>query len=324
VNFYVGAVKHGDEIGEVSIPSIPPGGSTVVVIPWYPPNPADYTYDQHHFCIAARIESPNDPMFSELNGVGININTKNNNNIAWKNLSVYNLITTDYVPPTAVFIRGVNSKYINIRFLDKGFNEEFKNKFFDLGGVIEATLDEKLFERAQANGSLKEFEIIDKNKILIKSREASITNLPIDIGETFGMTFDFRISQDFPIDELITLDLIQEDALKGELEGGERFALTKSDKPNNKANTKLVSEATNSKAVTVYPNPTSGIFKININNEEQGTLKVMDINNRVIFEEKTSKKREFNVNIANQIPGIYIVQFISNNGTLITQKLIKN
>ncbi|WP_281321828.1 S8 family serine peptidase [Flavobacterium aestivum] len=324
VNYSISGVMHGDEIGEVSIPSIPPGGNTVVVIPWYPPNPADYTYDQHHFCLAARIESPNDPMFSELNGVGININTKNNNNIAWKNVSVYNLITTDFVPPTALFIRGVSSKYINIRFLDKGFNEQFKNNFFDLGGTIEATLDEKLFERAQANGSLKQFEIIDKNKILIKSRDASITNLPIDIGETFGITFDFRVAKDFPIEEQITLDLIQEDALKGQIEGGERFVLTKSDKPNGKTSKTLRSEATNSKAVTVYPNPTNGIFKININNEEQGTLKVMDINNKVIFEERTSKKREFNVNIANQIPGIYIVQFISNNGTLITQKLIKN
>lgn len=324
VNFNVGLIKHGDEIGEVSIPSIPAGGNTIVMIPWYPPNPADYTYDQHHFCLAARIESPNDLMFSELNGVGINVNTKNNNNIAWKNLSVYNLNTTDFVPPTAVFIRGIRSKTVNLRFVDKGYNEQLKNNFFDLGGVIEATLDEKLFERAQANGSLREVEIIDKNKILIKTREASIANLPIDIDETFGITFDFRVAKVLPDGEQITLDFIQEDAIKGELEGGERFALVREGKPNGITNTIIATETAESRLIAIYPNPTNGVFKISVNSEEQGTLRITNIHNVAVFQEKTSKKKEFNVNIANQIPGVYIVQFISNNGTITTKKIIKN
>lgn len=322
VNFNVGGILHGDEIGEVNIPSIAAGSSTIVMIPWYPPNPADFTYDQHHFCLTARIISSTDPMFNEATGVGINVNVKNNNNIAWRNLSVYNLVTTDVVPPTAIFIRGIKSKSINIKFEDKGFNEELKNNFFDLGGTIEATLDERLFERAQTNGSLRGVKIIDKNKILIDSREASITNLPIDIDETFGITFDFRVAKDFPADEQITLDIIQEDAQRGELEGGERFALVKADKSKTESNKITLTEA-ESGVFVIYPNPTDGIFKINVNNEEQGTLKIISIHNTIVFEKKTNKQKEFNVDIAKQIPGIYIVQFISDKGTITSKKIIK-
>ncbi|QSB29010.1 S8/S53 family peptidase [Flavobacterium sp. CLA17] len=323
VNFSIGTVKHGDEIGEVSIPSILPGSSTIVMVPWYPPNPADFATDIHHFCLTARIESPRDPMPNEVNNISIGANVKNNNNIAWKNLSVYNLNTTDFVPPTAVFIRGIKSKLINIRFVDKGFNEELKNNFFELGGTIEATLDERLFERAQSNGSLKGVKILDKNKILITSREASIANLPIGIGETFTMTFDFRVAQNFPEDQQITLDLVQEDAQKGELEGGERFALVKADKPKNDSNEIILKEAAESRVITIYPNPTDGIFTINVNNDEQGTLKIFNVYNGVVFEEKNNKQKEFHVNIAKQIPGIYIVQFTSESGIVTTKKIIK-
>lgn len=323
VNFYVGTVKHGDEIGEVSIPSILPGSSTIVMVPWYPPNSADFTNDIHHFCLTARIESPRDPMPNEVNNISIGANVKNNNNIAWKNLSVYNLNTTDFVAPTAVFIRGIKSKLINIKLVDKGFNEELKNNFFELGGTIEATLDDRLFERAQVNGSLKGVKIIDKNKILISSGEEAITNLPIGLGETFSITFDFRVAKDFPDDQQITLDLVQEDAQKGELEGGERFALIKAEKSKERSNEIVLKEAAESGALSIYPNPTDGIFTINVNNGEPGTLKIINIYNGVVFEQKNNKQTEFHVNIAKQIPGIYIVQFTSDSGVITTRKIIK-
>lgn len=323
VNFVIGGLVYGDYIGDANIPAIPAGGNATVVIPWYPPNPADFSTDQHHFCLAARIESQGDPMFNEQTNISIGVNTKNNNNIAWKNLSVYNLNATDFVAPTTVFIRGIKSKSINVKFIDKGFNEELKNNFFDLGGTIEATLDEKLFARAEANGSLKGVKIIDKNKILITSREASIANLPIDINETFAIGFDFKVAKDFPEDQQITIDLVQQDAKSGELEGGERFALVKA-KANTRSGDIALTEAAESKVFTIYPNPTDGIFKISINNADKGTLKITSIYNEVVFEEKTNKDREFSVNISKQVPGIYIVQFISNNGKVGTRKIIKN
>jgi Subtilase family/Secretion system C-terminal sorting domain len=324
VNFNIGGVMHGDFIGEVSIPTIPAGGSTIVVVPWYPPNPADYTYDVHHFCLAARIEAGNDPMYNELNGVGIDVNTKNNNNIAWKNVSVYNLISTDFVQPTAVFVRGMRSKYINLRFLDKGFQEEFKNYFFEMGGKIEVTLDPKLFDRAKQYGSLKELEIIGENKVLITSRDAAILNLPIKQGETFGITFDFRLEKEISPEDQVILDFIQEDAIKGRLEGGERFVIVKTDKQKGFNKRTPLSVAIDSRVMTISPNPNNGIFKININQKAQGTLRIVNINGAVIYEEKSASKKEFDINISNRSAGYYMIQFISNNGTITTRKLIKN
>jgi hypothetical protein len=74
---------------------------------------------------------------------------------------------------------------------------------------------------------------------------------------------------------------------------------------------------------TIFPNPTNGVFKININSDGQGTLRITNIHNNVVFEEKNTKKRELDVNIAHEIPGIYIVQFISNKGITTTKKIIK-
>ena len=83
-------------------------------------------------------------------------------------------------------------------------------------------------------------------------------------------------------------------------------------------------EAPESRLVSIYPNPTSGIFKINISSEEQGTLKITSLSNTIVFEEKTNKQKEFNVNISKQVPGVYIVQFFSDNGKVVTRKIIKN
>jgi hypothetical protein len=324
VNFNIGGIMHGDEIGEVSIPPITPGNSTIVVIPWYPPNPADYTYDVHHFCLVARIEASNDPMFNEVNGIGIDVNTRNNNNIAWKNVSVYNLNTVDYVPPTAVFVRGIRSREINLRFLDKGFQEELKNNFFEMGGKIEVTLDPKLFDRALQYGCLKGIEIIDKNKILINSRDITIQKLPIKKGETFGMTFNFRIEKEISPEDQVILDFIQEDVIKGRIEGGERFVIVNGDKKKDFVKRTHLSTDSDFGEMTISPNPSNDIVKINLNQKGQGTLRIVNINGAVIYEEKNTDKKEFNINISNQTAGYYIIQFISsNNGTITTRKLIK-
>ena len=70
----------------LTIPVLQPGQATVIQIPWYPPNPADFSCfggDQGHVCLLARIEtSPTAPFgmtFAETSDVYAN--TKNNNNI---------------------------------------------------------------------------------------------------------------------------------------------------------------------------------------------------------------------------------------------------
>lgn len=88
----------GGQIGTVTLPVIEPGDAYVAEVSWLPPNPLNFAGlnqssnlifrdEPHHFCLLTRIvNSPTDPIVNETADVGHN--TVNNNNIAWKNLSV--------------------------------------------------------------------------------------------------------------------------------------------------------------------------------------------------------------------------------------------
>ncbi len=70
------------------------GGQQIIEFAWFPPNPDDYavvTPEPWHFCLLARIEATNDPM-TFVETTDVNANTKNNNNIVWKNISIVNNI----------------------------------------------------------------------------------------------------------------------------------------------------------------------------------------------------------------------------------------
>lgn len=90
------AVQMGNPIGTSQIPNVAANGSIVMVFPWSAPTPSTYNAcfgaDRFHFCLLARIEttnySPFGMTFPETTNLGLNV--KNNNNIAWKNVSVTN------------------------------------------------------------------------------------------------------------------------------------------------------------------------------------------------------------------------------------------
>ncbi len=90
----------GDTIGTLTLPVIEPASSHIAVFPWQPPNPLDYVglvidsstfiNEPHHFCLLARIESIEDPIVF-TDGLDIYRYTRENNNVAWKNVSVVDL-----------------------------------------------------------------------------------------------------------------------------------------------------------------------------------------------------------------------------------------
>ena len=80
----------------IPIPVIPAGGDTVLRILWLAPDPADYTSflpfstnsDWWHFCLAARVHDGT-PIVGENNRLlNMTTFTKNNDNVAWKNISI--------------------------------------------------------------------------------------------------------------------------------------------------------------------------------------------------------------------------------------------
>jgi hypothetical protein len=83
----------GGQIGAAPTGAVPAGGFTIFEFPWMPPDPADYSSfggDQAHFCLLARIETSATAPFSMTTPEGPNLylNVQNNNNIAWKNVTI--------------------------------------------------------------------------------------------------------------------------------------------------------------------------------------------------------------------------------------------
>lgn len=83
----------------LAIPVLQPGESVVVEIPWYPPDVNDYDCGGQagHFCLLARIETATSAPFGMTFAEGVNVgtNTRNNNNIAWKNVTIVDEETDD-------------------------------------------------------------------------------------------------------------------------------------------------------------------------------------------------------------------------------------
>ena len=70
------------EIGAVALPSIAPNNAETFTarLAWTPPMPG-------HYCLLVRLESQNDPM-TVTETANVHANTRNNNNIAWRNMNV--------------------------------------------------------------------------------------------------------------------------------------------------------------------------------------------------------------------------------------------
>lgn len=77
----------GNPIGEVDLPALESYEEHIFTFPWSVPNPALYSIDPYHFCLLAKIESPND-ISSLPQDNGIYYHFLNSNNIALKNVSV--------------------------------------------------------------------------------------------------------------------------------------------------------------------------------------------------------------------------------------------
>lgn len=114
IDYYIGGgtVLAGDVVdGGSSVPipidlntNLQGGQSQIIEIPWMNmPNPGNYFSDKHHFCLLARIVSDNDPMTVDETA-DVNDNTRNNNNIASRNISIIGGgVNVQSVPASVIF-----------------------------------------------------------------------------------------------------------------------------------------------------------------------------------------------------------------------------
>ncbi|MEO6455072.1 MAG: hypothetical protein ABIN97_13415 [Ginsengibacter sp.] len=144
----------GSPIGTVTLPVVSAGDSTIAEFAWNLPNPNLYSGsfqgDASHFCLLARVVTSTGMKFPET--ADLYANVQNNNNIAWKNISVYDFAPGPQVPAYAT-IANLTNLPMNV-----------KVKFSAADADGSPVLLNKGILRLTMNGELK--DIILKNKII--------------------------------------------------------------------------------------------------------------------------------------------------------------
>jgi Pregnancy-associated plasma protein-A len=183
----VGTALMGGTIGSNLTGVVTEGSSTILEFTWAnTPNPNDYVAfgaDKTHFCLLARIESPTQPETANLWN-----NVKDNNNIAWKNLSV-----TAVGGREAQVLIANYGKEANFSF---SFNVPKRElSAFAYGGVY-VELPKSIFATWKANGGKgKGIEVVQENIIRIFSSEATLDGITLNKNEVIPFRLFFKEEQ---------------------------------------------------------------------------------------------------------------------------------
>lgn len=230
--YFIGGVLMGKQIGAVAglpIPVLQPGEEAIVPFAWNVPNPADYVpinSEPWHFCLLTRIEAANDPMtFPET--ADLNGNVKNNNNIAWKNVTVVDILANG----TLGGVVGVG----NPVKVPKKYNLEFiAEDIPDVRPIFEQAqvgvkMDERLYRAWQQGGGVTRGLVEGRERMayLVRTNNATLNNIvfePLELG-TLNLTFTF--TNDDPTPQQFIYHIVQKDAETGAVVGGETYVVNK-------------------------------------------------------------------------------------------------
>ncbi|MCX4391317.1 hypothetical protein OG777_30915 [Micromonospora peucetia] len=204
------------QIGWMAVPVYP--GVTSVTIPW------DNVPGPGHFCLLARWVSPNDPMTFE--GPDIGVNTRNNNNIAWRNVDSVALVAGGLVQtrPFAIGNTLTRAARSSVVFSQTGA------PFQTAGGRLVADLGPNLFERWAKGGKAgKGVREVGRNQVeIVDIGQASLDNLELNPGERIAFSLNFTAA--VPTREKIAVNVTQigpdtTGAARADL-GGVRYDIT--------------------------------------------------------------------------------------------------
>ncbi|WP_339699636.1 S8 family serine peptidase [uncultured Marixanthomonas sp.] len=252
----------GGEVGTLNIPPLEPGQEAVLEFEWLIPNPQDYVNlnpNPWHFCLLARIDTPNDPMTDEDTGVVVTHNVKNNNNIGWKNTTVVDVIPN----PNAYSWGGVvavsnpfsQSKNFSLELVADSTNtpNEFGERLFE-EAEIGIEMDNVLFdawERGNKTGT-NFITTFNPKKVIATDTVTLIDNiqfLPNELG-TVNITFNF-LTKKLSNKRSYMYHLIQRDLSNGEIIGGETYEIRKKPRPAFSADAGSDEEINRSESVTL-------------------------------------------------------------------------
>ncbi|MCD4793548.1 MAG: T9SS type A sorting domain-containing protein [Bacteroidales bacterium] len=100
----------------------------------------------------------------------------------------------------------------------------------------------------------------------------------------------------------------------------------------NKENKNIVNNKTGSTTnfvfnenITIYPNPSDGIYTVNLNTQNSNLktkITITDLTGEIVYSENYIDNNEITINISTEKSGIYFLKFISDN-KIIIKKIIK-
>jgi len=250
-------IPMGNEIATLTIPPLEIGQEAIIEFEWNDmPNPLDYENinpNPWHFCLLARIYTPNDPM-TFVEGESITQNVLNNNNIAWKNTTV-----VDIIPDISSAIGGVVAVG-NYFSQQKAFTLELVKEDNELGKSIyeeaEVTIemDDVLYNAWAEGGSVE--QNTDSTRVasnrIVRGNNAIFDNIILDPNEigTLYLTFNF-LTKELTNKREFIYHLIQRDAVTNEIIGGETFEIRKKPRDSFSANAGNDEEIDKNETITI-------------------------------------------------------------------------
>lgn len=226
----------GAELQITEIPILAGQEEVVVKIPWVVPNPENYAMgagaeDRWHFCLLAMIDSVNDPLVSPVTA-NPNFMVRNNNNIAWRNLSVVDL--REEGERSADVMVANPSETARVFYLEmyKEINEVGKPIYEEAEVVL--TMDDVLlnaWKRGGENAAYIQDQQLDYEK-LVDGDHVLLENImfgPLERG-MLKLDFSFLIKE-LTDKETYKYHVVQKDAFTHEVIGGETYLIKKSQRP---------------------------------------------------------------------------------------------
>ena len=184
----------------LTIPAMQPNEEVVIEIPWYPPNPASFgpVSDPQHVCLLARIESSTVAPFGMAvpETLDINFNTQQNNNIAWRNVSVVDNFPGAF-KMIKVNFRNIFDEPVRAGLILGATLDETQAGFLE-HGVVTVDLGEELFARWSEGGQRAAgVELLENDRLRVTDRDAALEGIVLEPGETFFIRMAFELQPDY-------------------------------------------------------------------------------------------------------------------------------
>lgn len=288
----------GHEVGTLQIPQMQKGKEIVLSFPWIVPNPNFYGTDgnQWHFCLMAQINGgEGDPLTFPLIP-DLNQNVGNNNNLAWKNVTVVNSQIGEIEPGGVIAVANPfeipKTFYLEMAIADLETGKPIYDE-----AEVKIKMDEVLYRAWERGG--KEAQLLDpttdEKRKIVKGNHMILDNiafLPNEIG-TLKLTFNFLTKELTPKSNYV-YHVMQKDVQTGEIIGGETFLINK--------NARIPFEADAGPDKEVDLNQPITISAADIN--EPAIYNWYDDNGKLIFQGK-------DLQIANAVAKKYKLEVIS-------------